>query len=138
MNKADKKQFDSLAELVKSLATSVQALAETRADTKEDPVIAKEIQEAGPDDTPMNPHWRKLVKQILGEEFECETSYPKSGGVLFKVIVPKSKSNASQSYWEVNRRDVRTREIGHTGAEGVKKWCELIKSNLARTKREEI
>ena len=86
----------------------------------------------------MNPNWKKIVNQVLGSEFDCEASYPKSGGVLFKVIVPKNKSNASQSYWEMNKRDVRTKEIGHTGSEGVKKWCELIKKNLARTKQEQI
>ena len=133
-----KKDFDSLAGLVTSLANSIQALAEAKPVSKEDLVMKAEIDSAAPDETPMNPHWVKVVHQVLGEDFDCEVAYPKSGGVLFKVIVPKKISNASQSYWEMNKRDVRTKEIGHTGTEGVKKWCELIKKNLARTKREEI
>lgn len=132
------KDFNALADVVKSLAGTMQALVESNQVSKLSPVEQKEISEAGPDEQPMNPHWKKIVHQVLGEEFDCEVTYPKSGGVLFKVIVPKDKSNASQSYWEMNKRDVRTKEIGHTGAEGVKKWCELIKKNLARTKREEI
>ncbi len=106
--------------------------------TKEEIKEAKEVEEATPDEQPMNPHWKRAVHEILGEDFDCEATYPKSGGILFKVIVPKDKSNASQAYWEMNKRDVRTREIGHTGLEGVKKWCALIKKNLARTKGEEI
>ena len=143
MAKKDKKkpvsaeQFDALAGLVKSLAGTVQALVDKP--TSPEAVVAKnEVDDAGPDDQPMNPHWRKIVNQVLGEDFDCECAYPKSGGVLFKVIVPKNVSNAPQSYWEMYKRDVRTKEIGHTGAEGVKKWCELIKKNLARTKREQI
>ena len=130
-------QFDSLAKLVTTLAGSVQALADSGV-RKADPVSSKEIDEAGPDEQPMNPHWRKIVTEILGSEFDCEASYPKSGGLLFKVIVPKNLSNAPKSYFDMYKRDVRTREIGHTGSEGVKKWCEHIKKNLARTKREEI
>lgn len=132
------KEFESLAGLVQSLAASVQAMAEAQTFSKESPAAVKEIDEAGPDEQPMNPHWTRVVHQVLGEDFDCEVTYPKSGGVLFKVIVPKSKSNASQSYWGMHKRDVRTKEIGQTGLEGVKKWCELIKKNLARTKRESI
>ena len=138
MNKKDQKQFDDLTDLVKSLVSTVQAVAESKPVTKEEAEERKEIESADPDETPMNPNWKKIVNQVLGSEFDCEASYPKSGGVLFKVIVPKNKSNASQSYWEMNKRDVRTKEIGHTGSEGVKKWCELIKKNLARTKQEQI
>ena len=138
MNKKDQKQFDDLTDLVKSLVSTVQAVAESKPVTKEEAEEKKEIESADPDETPMNPNWKKIVNQVLGSEFDCEASYPKSGGVLFKVIVPKNKSNASQSYWEMNKRDVRTKEIGHTGSEGVKKWCELIKKNLARTKQEQI
>ena len=114
------KDFNALAELVKSLAGSVQALAESKSVVAKTPE-QKEVDEASPDEQPINPHWRKIVHQTLGTDFDCEVTYPRSGGVLFKVIVPKNRSNANASYWEMNKRDVRTREIGHTGAEGVKK-----------------
>ncbi len=129
-------KFDALADLVKSLATSMQTLVESKDPKKK--AEMKEVDEAVPDDTPIAPSWTKAVHEILGKDFECEATYPTSGGVLFKVIVPLDKSNASESYLEDNKRDVRTKDIGNTGLEGVKKWCSLIKKNLARTQKEEI
>lgn len=144
-------KLDALIGVVGSLAEAVKAQGQSSTvptvtpgpalavlPTKEEVKEAKEVEKASPDEKPTNPHWTRATHEILGEDFDCEIAYPESGGVLFKVIVPKDKSNATQAYWEMNKRDVRTKEIGHTGLEGVKKWCALIKKNLARTKREEI
>ncbi len=138
-----KEDFDNLAKLVTSLAGTFQtALAAGAggvvAPTKEVIKEKKEIDEASPDEQPMNPHWIKVVHEVLGEDFTAEVIYPKSGGVLFRVIVPKDKSNAPANYFEMHDRDKRTKEIGQTGTAGVKKWCDQIKKNLSRTKRGEI
>lgn len=99
----------------------------------------QEVLEAKPDNRMMNPEWRKAVKEILGSDFECEVSYPQTGGINFTVIVPREKSNASKSHWESFKnqdlaQDRRTKPIGNSGLEGVIKWCELIKLNLKNTK----
>lgn len=107
------------------------------------PVFAeKEIEEAKPQmtDAPMNPHWKKAAEEILGDALEdVFVQYPESGGTMFTVVIKKEKSNASQSHWEQHKtdkfaKDRRTKNIGNTGLEGVKKWCELVKANLTRNK----
>lgn len=87
--------------------------------------------EAGPDDeTPIPPAWKKLVVEILGEDFSCELNLPASGGTIFKVIVPREKSNASQMHWTMFKRDIRSKELGNTGEKGVKEWCLKVRKNL--------
>lgn len=86
--------------------------------------------EGSTDETPVPPAWKELVTQILGPEFECELVFPDAGGQIFRIIVPKEKSNASQMHWTMHKRDVRSRELGNTGAKGVKEWCLKIRRNL--------
>lgn len=83
--------------------------------------------------TPVPPGWTKLVHEILGPDFECEVAQPDGGGTLFKIIVPKEKSNAPSFHWTQHKRDVRTKELGNTGAKGVKEWCLKVRQNLTRT-----
>jgi hypothetical protein len=87
--------------------------------------------EGGPDEqTLVPPAWKQLVREILGEDFDCELSLPESGGSIFRIIVPKDKSNATQMYWTMHKRDIRSKELGNTGAKGVKEWCLLVRRNL--------
>ena len=87
--------------------------------------------EAAPDvQSPVPPAWRQLVTEILGEDFDVELTLPEAGGSIFKIIVPKDKSNASQMHWTMFKRDVRSKELGNTGAKGVKECCLLVRKNL--------
>lgn len=100
---------------------------------QENPGTVKSVAvlEGGPDDqTPMPSTWRKAVVEILGPEFDCEMVQPDTGGTKFKIIVPRAQSNATQSYWEMHKRDIRTKEIGATGLTGVKEWCLKVRANL--------
>jgi hypothetical protein len=91
-------------------------------------------EEGGPDDqTPMPIKWKQEVVKILGPDFQCEFVQPDNGGSIFKIIVPREKSNASQAHWEMHNRDVRSREIGNTGLTGVTDWCLKVRANLIRS-----
>lgn len=83
---------------------------------------------------PIPPAWRKMVDEILGMDFGIDVVYPQSGsGFLFKVIVPAEKSNASQSYKEFYKVDIRTKALSYSdGVDGIRKFCELVKTNLGR------
>ena len=85
-----------------------------------------------PDKMPIPPAWRKMVDETLGLDFGIDVVYPQSGsGFLFKIIVPPEKSNASQAHKEFYKVDIRTKAINYAeGIEGVKKFCELVASNL--------
>ncbi len=131
-----KKEFNEFKESVTSgIASILEKFEEVKLATT--PTIAMPNQdtlakiEAGTDtETPVPPAWKQLVTEILGEDFECELALPESGGSIFRVIVPKEKSNASQMHWTMFKRDVRSKELGNTGAKGVKEWCLLVRKNL--------
>lgn len=96
--------------------------------------ITGKIEEGGVEKMPIPPAWRKMVDEILGLDFGIDIVYPQSGsGFLFKIIVPAEKSNASESYKEFYKVDIRTKAISYSeGIEGVKKFCEMVKINLAK------
>ena len=96
---------------------------------------AKVIEEGGTDKSPIPPAWRKMVDDILGIEFGIDIVYPQAGsGFLFKIIVPAEKSNADQAYKELYKTDIRTKAVSYSdGIEGVRKFCELVKTNLSRS-----
>ena len=112
--------------VVKKDATPEQKVAE--AVEKEDKITSS------PDVNTVPPSWRKIVDEVLGQEFGLNVSYPEKGsGFLFKLIVPKEKSNASQSHWDYYKSDIRTRAIGFgEGIEGVRKYCEIVLKNLTK------
>jgi len=97
-------------------------------------VQKEELVSAKTDETPCPPSWRKLVDEVLGPEFGLNVVYPEKGtGFLFKIIVPKEKSNASQSHWDYYKSDIRTRSIGFgEGIEGIRKYCEIVAKNLTK------
>lgn len=94
-----------------------------------------EIPEIGsPDAQNLVPEqWRKTVHQILGPEFDCEVIHMDSGGVKFKIHVPKDKSNATKDYWNMHGRDIRTIEVSKTGLTGVKEYCLRVRANLLKS-----
>ena len=87
-----------------------------------------------PDKMPVPPAWRKMVDETLGLDFGIDVVYPQSGsGFLFKIIVPAEKSNASLAHKEFYKVDIRTKAINYSdGIEGVRKFCELVATNLKR------
>ena len=97
-------------------------------------VDMKKVEEGGFEKMPVPPAWRKMVDEILGLDFGIDVVYPQSGsGFLFKLIVPKEKSNASEAYKEFNRTDIRTKAVSYSdGVDGIRKFCELVKINLSK------
>jgi len=127
MSDGTKMLSNDLESKVNSLSSAVEKL--TRLIT-ESVVTEKEIP-ARPDIINMAPAWKDAAFDILGDYIDdLQAFYPSSGGCLFTVVIKREKSNASQSHWEMHKQDRRTKELGNTGLEGVKKWCELIKKNL--------
>ena len=135
-------QFATRSEV--SALTDIVSKLVDKLDKKGDPVAAlvesKDDHEAAPIDTHVPPEWRKLVDEILGTEFGINVSYPNNGsGFLFKVVVPESKSNMNQAYREMYKVDVRTKAVPYSeGVEGIRKFIELVKKNLANSKKESI
>lgn len=108
---------------------TVEDLAAENASLRE--ALKNAQSEGGPDVEDITPaKWVNLVNQILGPDFSCERVEPDTGGTLFKIIVPRKKSNANPIHWEMHNRDVRTKNIGNTGIEGVKDWCLKVRANL--------
>lgn len=99
----------------------------------DDAVMRMAPTEASADETPVPPAWKQLVTEILGSDFDAELVFPEAGGQIFRVIVPKDKSNASQMHWTMHKRDIRSRELGNTGAKGVKEWCLKVRLNLQKS-----
>lgn len=101
-------------------------------EAKEPEVNVPEEEVSNPDKMPVPPAWRKMVDETLGLDFGIDVVYPQSGsGFLFKIIVPAEKSNASLAHKEFYKVDIRTKAINYAdGIEGVKKFCELVATNL--------
>lgn len=132
-----KEEFVTL-EAFNALQSSVGQLVELlqkKNATPEEAKIEKEVDKASPDDSPMNPEWREKAKEIIGDAMErCELFYPKGGGAIFTVIIKNEHSNAPKEYLRVHKVDRRSKDIAHSGLEGVENWCKLIASNLKRKK----
>jgi len=134
--KVNQKDFDEFKESVNqgfsAIMNKLDELKTTPDVSGPPPTPIKD--EAGPDEeTPISPVWKKLVTDILGEDFSCELALPAAGGTIFRIIVPKEKSNASQMHWTMFKRDVRSRELGNTGEKGVKDWCLKVRVNLLKS-----
>ena len=125
------KQFEEFQTQVTGALSAITEALQNRPAVEAAPVVSEE---GGPDDqTPIPPSWKKAVATILGPDFACEIVQPDAGGTLFKIIVPREKSNAQQMHWEMHTRDVRTKEIGNTGLPGVEEWCKRVRANLQKT-----
>ena len=117
---ATKDDLNEIKELIKGIA-------------KKEPEKQEEKPEE-PDIAPVSPKYRKLVDEILGEDFGINVSYPDTGGFLFKIMVPKEKSNASKAHLEFYKTDIRTKSIPYSeGIEGVRKYLEKVAGNLKIT-----
>jgi hypothetical protein len=88
---------------------------------------------------PMIPaEYRQMVDEVLGKDFGIRISYPSKGsGFIFRVIVPKDKSNASDFYYEMYKEDVRSKALsGGEGSDVIRLHCERIARNLGIDKRD--
>lgn len=101
-----------------------------KTEKKEQEVI--DNQEALPEANPIKPSWRKVVDTILGPEYGINVSYTGGGGMIFRVIIPKGQSNATDAYFKLYKNDVRSKVIalGSNDADQIKSWCLKIKNNL--------
>ena len=125
-------QFSQMTEVLSALTAAVTDLKKNpvAAPTKE----AEEIRKATYDQAPINPAWEEKAREIIGEALDhCEIFYPKSGGVIFTVVIKNELSNSPKDYLERMKVDRRSREIGAEGISGVEIWCKLVRANLKRT-----
>lgn len=96
---------------------------------------ATEVKDAEkPTDVTIPPKWRQIVDEVLGKDFGLSVEFPDSGkGFSFTIVVPREKSNASESHWDMHKSDLRTKQLLNSeGSEGVRKYCEMVKQNLIR------
>ena len=140
-----KKEFEKLSSTVEALAASMTTFIEKMSNpiAQAPGIEAKEVEPgitiqdtpvdpAKPDKMPIPPAWREIVTETLGDEFGINVVYPTSGaGFLFKISVPKEKSNAGKDYLDFYKVDIRTKSISYSdGISGVRKYCELVAKNL--------
>jgi hypothetical protein len=127
-----KEEFEKLEIGVNAILEKLSAAPVIEAPTQTPTVMAPEVKDDEPDIMNVPPAWRKIVDEVLGSDFGLNVVYPDKGsGFMFKIIVPKEKSNASQSHWEFYKTDVRTKAISYSdGIDGVKLYCEKVARNL--------
>jgi len=147
-----KTQFESLEKSVSDLVTLVNEVlskketpAQTVTHTVETTTLPNYTTTASTDDgapqpddkMPIPPKWRTVVDEVLGQDFGISVSYPDSGsGFKFTIMVPREKSNASSSHWDMYKHDNRTIALDSSqGIDGIKRWCEKIKKNLEVAKQ---
>lgn len=127
----------SLDKLTEMLTKPNKAMAIEQAPTTK-PIVTVDPEKS--DKSPVPPKWRQVVDEILGPDFGINVVYPDTGnGFLFKLIVPLDKSNADKAYLELYKVDIRTKSLSYSdGIDGVRKYCELVKSNLKVNKNKPL
>lgn len=130
---------DRVAKLENTVSEMMDMMKRVLEGQKKPEVEMNLVKSAGPADeevdrSPVPPRWRKLVDDILGKDFGLNVVYPESGsGFMLKIVVPLEKSNAAADHLEFYKTDIRTKAIKYSdGIDGVKKYLELIKKNLAK------
>lgn len=125
---ASKEDVNSIMEMLQKIAGAPNAGPVLPASVEDKIQQQSEL----PDASPIAPKYRMLVDEILGPDFGVNISYPDQGsGFLFRVIVPLSKSNATQAHLEFYKTDIRTKAIGYQeGVDGVRKFLEKVAANL--------
>lgn len=118
---------------LKGTVLKIYDLLEEKKQTEKKEQESSENQESLPEANPIKPSWRKVVDMVLGPDYGINVSYTGGGGMIFRVIVPKSKSNATDAYFKLYKNDVRSKVIalGSNDADQIKQWCLKIKKNLS-------
>jgi len=126
-----KKEFDNLSGKIETLT---EALTLTLKNVKVDEAVEKreELNSINPSEKMIDPEFRVIVDSILGKDFGMDVSYPKGTGTfIFKVMVPKDKSNATDAHWQFYKSDIRSKAIPFSeGLDGVRDYCNKIAKNL--------
>ena len=75
--------------------------------------------------------WDMYIDSHLGKEVGRSVSYPKTGGTILRLSIPKELSNAGESHWAYYHHDLRSKAIDpREGFEGVKRYVDLVAQNL--------
>lgn len=132
---ANRQEIAGTADLSKVREPSLTGIGTTGTIPEMDSEI--NLENVDPNKIPIPPAWRKMVDDILGVEFGIDVVYPQQGsGFLFKIIVPKEKSNASPAHQEFYKVDIRTKAIAYNeGISGVENFCQKVAKNLGIVKR---
>ena len=128
---------NSLIGLDKRLAKIEETQTKTATEMV-DKLMGKEKDDTTVDDTvqemKIHPTHRKIVDEILGEQFFAWESYEgvSSTHFQFNVEVPEKLSSISKADRQKGQRtDIRTITISIAeGENGVRKWCKKIRTNL--------
>lgn len=84
----------------------------------------------------LHPRHRKIVDEVLGEQFEAWETYEDTNTTrfMFHVKVPIELSSIPKEEKSKGRSlDIRSKAIPQAlGENGVREWCKLIRNNLNR------
>jgi hypothetical protein len=131
INFATKTEINELKDIVVKLYDIIDS-QKKELQVKKEEQEKKEDQDVFPDAPPIKRKWRSIVDAVLGTDFGINVSYSGAGGMIFRVIVPRDKSNADNAYFSLYHNDVRSKVIalGGNEDEAIKMWCKKIKQNL--------
>jgi len=81
---------------------------------------------------PIPPDYRKLVDEILNQEFKIRLAQPSdSMSFQFTIIVPEQYSTMTPQMKQLYGEDIRPKVITYAeGINGVKEWCERVYSSF--------
>ena len=101
-----------------------------------DKVMGKEKEDDTVQEMKIHPRHRKIVDELLGEQFFAWESYEgvSSTHFQFNIEVPEKLSSISKAdRQKCQRRDIRSIAISLAeGENGVKEWCKKIRNNLSK------
>lgn len=80
------------------------------------------------------PKFRKIVDEILSKDFGLKIDdFPDRTDMQINIIVPEKYSSLSKEDREKGAQDIRSRIVPRAmGENGVKEWCQLIRTNLSK------
>lgn len=81
--------------------------------------------------------YRQIVETVLNKKFGIEVEpLADRPAFLFRVIVPKEYSNATENHWRVYGMDERVKVISLAeGINGVREWCDKVFKNFNQDMR---
>lgn len=88
------------------------------------------------DDTRPNdyipPRWRQIVDEVLSPDFGLRVkNFDDTTDFMIDIIVPRQYSSLTPKEVELGVQDIRSRMIQRSvGENGVRQWCEKIRTNL--------
>lgn len=135
----DKKEKDSVAEAILSLAEAVSSLEKNLREKidalkKEEVVVSPINNTATPEPEPLYPfpkEWRDLIDDTLNPAFKADVNYRPDAHFELSIWVPKEYSNAKPGHWDLVHEDKRFQVISNAmGLTGVREFVEKVAQNL--------